>query len=134
MRQRSGLECGGKVTDIGAQEEPLQRADVSLRLSNTTQNILTKPPRTGSVAPTMATKASVMTMGGLVGASLKMWWISGCLPYRAASAEGTGTLGSRSIDSLKTGLSYASELPKEPITTDASTGSDRERNWRGSSF
>ena len=36
--------------------------------------------KTGKVAATAAVNASVITIGGLEGESLKIWWISGSLP------------------------------------------------------
>jgi hypothetical protein len=121
------------MVDVGTQEEPL---DFELaRQSATRQHFfLTRPARSGRAAPTKATKARVMTMGGLVAASLKTWWISGSLPYLSTSTVGTGTSGLRSIDRGKIEESYAWELPEEPMTTRASMGSGRERNWIGRSF
>lgn len=64
----------------------------------------------------------MMAIGGFLESSLKIWWISGSLPYRDTSTVGTGSSGFRSIESWKAVASYAGELPKDPIRNRASTG------------
>lgn len=78
MREGSVLERGGEMIDIGAEQEPLQTRQS--RASQHGTKYLTRPARTGRAAATMATKTRVMMIVGLLGSSLKMWWISGSLP------------------------------------------------------
>lgn len=87
--KRSSLESGGEVVHVGTQKKPLY-IQVSEILQTRPRRNLTNPAKTGRAAPTRPTKARVIITGGLVAASLNTWWISGSLPYRAASTVGTG--------------------------------------------
>lgn len=89
MGKRSRLESSGEVVHVGAEKKPLY-VQVSNILQAQARGSLTSPARTGRVAATRPTNARVIITGGLVAASLNTWWISGSLPYRAASTVGTG--------------------------------------------
>lgn len=78
MRKRSRLEGSRQVVEVGTEKEPLQ-SRLAMFASRGVAH-LTMPARTGIAARTMATKAKVMTNGGLDAESLKMWWISVFLP------------------------------------------------------
>jgi hypothetical protein len=88
MRNGSCLESIGEVADVGTEKQPLEELD--RRGRERKKMILTTPARTGRAPNTNATNASVITIGGLRGSSLKMWWISGSFPYLEISTVGTG--------------------------------------------
>ncbi len=63
---------------------------------------LTTPNRTGTVANIAPTKKTDMTMGPLFGSALKMWRISGSLPYlNGFSYFGFGAFASTFTSRLK---------------------------------
>ena len=74
------------------------------------------------------------TTGGFFGPDLKIWWISSSFPCRGVSTTGVGSLGLGATFNLKAASLYASELPKDPITNLASSGSEVLRNCIGRSF
>lgn len=99
MRHRGGFESGRKMVEVNTKEEPLTQGQYSIRPKFLIDPALTTPARIGRAAKVMAKKPSVMAIGGFLGSSLKMWWISGSLPYRDTSTVGTGSSGFRSTES-----------------------------------
>lgn len=60
--------------------------------------------RAGKAVITAAVKKMEITLGGLVGSGLKMWWISGSFPYRNGfSWEADDALESVLIERSKAG-------------------------------
>ena len=96
---------------------------------------LTAPNTIGSVVIAAIVKNNTMTMFGLLGSALKIWWISGNLPYlKGFSPCVGGALGSSAMAKENAGELYPVDEPKEPITMEAESEEELRRNWVGRSF
>ncbi len=78
----------------------------------------TVPSRVGRAAITAPANTSVTIFGGLLGSALKVWRISGSLPYLSGlSGAANGAFGSSLTFKSKTWLLYGFEEPKDAMTS-----------------
>ena len=123
------------MIDVAADCEPLGSDLAVLNKTNRGRERHTAVNNVGSIARTTAVKNSVMTLMGLLGSVLKMWLISGSLPYRVTfSVDGNGAEGSLLMTSSKALKRYGFESPNDAMAIEAKIGFEDVNSCEGISL